>query len=315
MSAIQLYLAALPVFILAILLESYYFHRTNKIYSWKITGSNLVMALAFLLSDALTAGIITAVNVAAYEFRPFDIPNNWTTWIFLFFLVDFSYYWMHRFMHENRWMWALHSVHHSAQQITFSVAYRLGWTKLISGAWLFFVPVSWIGFDPRAVTIAFVINQLYQFWLHTETVPKLGFLEKILNTPSHHRVHHATNPEYLDRNYTGVFIFWDKMFGTFEEEKEGVQNTYGLIHQVESLNPLKIAFAEYIALFRDLQTSRSWRDVIGYLWHPPGWRHDGTGVTSEDLRRAALAESSGAQPAGNVAAENHIDQRFSRVEG
>jgi sterol desaturase/sphingolipid hydroxylase (fatty acid hydroxylase superfamily) len=289
MTPMQLYLTALPIFIVAIIFEGlfYRFHLKQS-YSWKVTGVNLAVALAYLASDALSAGLITAVNLATYQVRLFSIPTNWLTVTGLVFLVDFVYYWMHRLSHEIRWLWALHSVHHSAEQISFSVSYRLGWTKLISGSWLFLVPVVWLGFEPQTVALVWVITLLYQFWLHSEFIPKLGFIEKFMNTPSHHRVHHATNPEYLDRNYSGMFIFWDKLFGSFEPEKDGVQNTYGLIHQVKSLNPVKIAFAEYICLYEDIKTAKNGREVLGYLFKPPGWRPNGQGVTSEDLRKAHL---------------------------
>ncbi len=293
MDPIKLYMLALPVFLAAIGLEAlYYRFALDRPYGWKVTASNLVVAIGRLATEAATKGLVVAVYVAAWQFRPFEIPlDRWESWVALFLLVDFAYYWLHRCSHEIRWMWALHSVHHSAQQITFSVAYRLGWTNVLSGPWLFLIPVCWLGFDPRAVGFMYAANLLYQFWLHTETVPKLGAFEWLFNTPSHHRVHHAINPEYLDRNYGGVLIAWDRLFGSFSEERDGVARTYGLVKQVDTLNPVKIAFAEWVAMIRDLRTARSVRDAAGYLLGPPGWRPDGTGLTTRAIRNAAGIEN------------------------
>ncbi len=286
----HLYLTALPIFVAAIGVEALYYRSVLKQpYGWKVSGSNFLVALGFLATQALTKGLVLATYVFFYELRPMTIPlDRWESWLALFIGIDFLYYWMHRLSHEIRWMWVMHSVHHSASQITLSVAYRLGWTNIVAGMWLFMLPLCWLGFDPRAVLVLYTLNQLYQFWLHTETIPKLGVLEKFFNTPSHHRVHHATNPEYLDRNHGGVFIIWDRMFGTFAEEKDDVPRTYGLVHPLRTLNPIKIAFAEWGALIEDLRRDGHIRTVWGYLFGPPGWRPNGQGITSEVIRRRAV---------------------------
>lgn len=287
MSVISLYMTALPIFVAAIIVEGFYFRQKKMEYSWTNTLVNFILAIGYIVSYGLALGLINKVHLAVYPYRLFDIPNSPLALVILFFLVDFTFYWIHRTGHTIRWIWALHSVHHSAKQITFSVAYRLGWTNFIAGSWLFLVPLTYLGFDPKAVAMTYSVNLLYQFWLHTETIPKLGWLEKIINTPSHHRVHHATNPEYLDRNYAGVFIFWDKIFGTFAEEKDGEEKNYGLVHQVDSLNPLVIVFAEYFRLFQDLKTVKNLREFLGLLYQPPGWLPNGKGTTSDDIRRQA----------------------------
>lgn len=300
MDPIKLYLFMLPVFLGAIVLEAVYYRvALHKPYGWKVTGSNLVVALGRLGSDAFTKSIIAGVYVGAYELRPFDIPmDRWESWVALFFAVEFAYYWLHRSSHEIRWMWAQHSVHHSARQITLSVAYRLGWTQFLAGPWLFLIPVCWIGFDPRAVVLMYAANLLYQFWLHTEAVPKLGPLEAVLNTPSHHRVHHAVEPEYLDRNYGGVLIIWDKLFGTFAPERTHAPRTYGLVRQIDTLNPVTIVFAEWVALVRDLRAARGVREMLGLLFGPPGWKADGSGQTTRAIRRlAGIADDSRAHRA------------------
>ena len=289
MDSSTLYLVALPVFMLAIAIEGLFYQKVlHQPYSWAVTGSNLVVAVGRLVTDLGTKALMVAVYLAAYELRPFDIPmDRWESWVALFFALEIAYYWLHRYSHEIRWMWAQHSVHHSARQMTLSVAYRLGWTQFIAGPWLFLVPVCWIGFDPRAVMFMYAASLLYQFWLHTERVGKLGFLEWFMNTPSHHRVHHAVEPEYLDRNYGGVLIIWDKLFGTFAAERDGAPITYGLVRQIDTLNPVKIAFAEWIGLVRDLRSARNVREALGYMFCAPGWKPDGTGMTTRALRKAA----------------------------
>ena len=289
MDSSKLYLVALPVFMLAIAIEGLLYQRVlHRPYSWGVTGSNLVVAIGRLVSDLGTKALMVAVYLAAYELRPFDIPmDRWESWVALFFALEIAYYWLHRFSHEIRWMWAQHSVHHSAQQITLSVAYRLGWTQFVAGPWLFLIPVCWLGFDPRAVMLTYAASLLYQFWLHTEAVGKLGFLERFMNTPSHHRVHHAVEPEYLDRNYGGVLIIWDKLFGTFAPERDGAPITYGLVRQIDTLNPVKIAFAEWVAMARDVRSARTLGEAFGYMFRAPGWKPDGSGMTTRALRQAA----------------------------
>jgi sterol desaturase/sphingolipid hydroxylase (fatty acid hydroxylase superfamily) len=300
MDSIKLYSLALPVFVAAILVEAVYYRFVlARPYSWAVTGSNLVVAAGRLVTDAATKLPVVLVYLAAYEVRLFEIPmDRWESWVALFFAVEIAYYWLHRYSHEIRWMWAQHSVHHSAQQITLSTAYRLGWTQFIAGPWIFLIPVCWIGFDPRAVMLMYAASLLWQFWLHTETVGKLGWLELIFNTPSNHRVHHAVEPEYLDRNYGGVLIIWDKLFGTYAEERDGSPITYGLVHQIDTNNPVKIAFAEWIELVRDVRRSRNGREAFGYLFRAPGWRPDGKGRTSRAIREAAgIPEDTRAQRA------------------
>ena len=300
MDAIKLYSLALPVFVLAILIEAlYYRFILSRPYSWTVTGSNLVVAAGRLATDAATKGAVLFVYLAAYEVRLFDIPMNlWESWVALFFAVEVAYYWLHRYSHEIRWMWAQHSVHHSAQQITLSTAYRLGWTQFVAGPWIFLIPLCWIGFDPRAVMLMYAASLLWQFWLHTEIVGKLGWFELIFNTPSNHRVHHAVEPEYLDRNYGGVLIIWDKLWGTYAEERDAAPITYGLVHQIHTNNPVKIAFSEWLEILKDVRSARNWREAFGYMFRAPGWKPDGKDRTSRAIREEAdIPEDTGAQRA------------------
>lgn len=293
MTPIKLYMLVFPVFIATIAAEAAYFRWVlRRDYGWKATLSNVIVALGRLVTEGALAAIVLAVYMAAYNARPFDIAmDNWISWVALFLAVDFAYYWLHRMSHEIRWMWAQHAVHHSARQLTLSVAYRLGWTSLIAGPWLFLVPVCWIGFDPLSVGLMFAANLIYQFWLHTETVPRLGVLETVFNTPSHHRVHHGVNPAYLDRNYGGVLIVWDRLFGTFAAERSDTAIEYGLVHQIDTLNPLKIVVSEWVSLIRDLRSARSLREALGYAFGKPGWGPQrGTGVTAGSKSPAQAAE-------------------------
>jgi sterol desaturase/sphingolipid hydroxylase (fatty acid hydroxylase superfamily) len=159
-------------------------------------------------------------------------------------------------------------VHHSANNFNLSAAFRLGWTGWLSGNFLFFAPLCWLGFHPIAIAVSLGINLLYQFWIHTELIPKLGWLEWIFNTPSHHRVHHAANPEYIDRNYGGILIVFDRLFGTFTAEHSGRPLIYGLTHPLRLHNPVKIAFHEWSRLLQDLKGAKTWRDrcwvIIGH---------------------------------------------------
>ncbi len=298
MTPIKLYMLVFPAFIALIAAEAAYFRWVlRKDYGWRATVSNVVVALGRLATEGALAALVLAVYFAAYGLRPFDIPmDNWISWVALFFAVDFAYYWLHRMSHMIRWMWAQHAVHHSARQITLSVAYRLGWTNLVAGPWLFLVPVCWIGFDPLSVGLMFAANLIYQFWLHTETVPKLGILESVFNTPSHHRVHHGVNPEYLDRNYGGVLIVWDRLFGTFAKEKAGRAIEYGLVHQIDTLNPVKIVFSEWVSMFRDLRSARDLREAAGYAFGKPGW------APARRQDRQAAVRDQAATP-GNLAEE------------
>jgi sterol desaturase/sphingolipid hydroxylase (fatty acid hydroxylase superfamily) len=215
--------------------------------------------------------------------------NPWLSFILLFLGQELAYYWFHRCSHRIRWLWATHAVHHSPNELNFSAAYRIGVTGWLSGGNLFFVPLVWIGYSQPAVMGTIALNLLYQFWLHTDWIPKLGPLEYVLNTPSHHRVHHAANVDYLDANYGGVLIVFDRLFGTCTVEREDQPCRYGLVKKLTSNNPLVVDFHEWAALVRDLGRARSVRDCFLYMFGPPGWRPDGEGLTTEALRRAHVS--------------------------
>jgi sterol desaturase/sphingolipid hydroxylase (fatty acid hydroxylase superfamily) len=239
-------------------------------YPWKESFISFLIAIGHRISQIIpTAGFL----IFAWNHRIFTISlNSWWNVLLLFISLEFTYYWFHRASHRIRWFWASHLVHHSPEHFNFSAAYRLGWTGGISGSSIFFMPLAWLGFDPFAIAIALSLNLLYQFWIHTELIPKLGFLEWVLNTPSHHRVHHASNSEYIDRNYGGVLIIFDRLFGTFTSENTLNPPIYGLTHPIKSNNPLKIALHEWIHIFKDIISTNSWKKRFCYAFAPPDWK-------------------------------------------
>lgn len=185
-------------------------------------------------------------------------------------LWDFLYYWEHRWMHEVRLMWAHHVTHHSSERYNLSTALRQPWTSIVSN-WVF-LPMPLLGFPHAMTRKAGELNLLYQYWIHTEAVDRLSpRLEKVLNTPSHHRVHHGANPQYIDKNYGGVLIVWDKLFGTFEPEVRRVK--YGLTKNIKTFNPIKIGYHEFVDMVRDVKAARGWREKLGFVFRSPGWAY------------------------------------------
>lgn len=288
--------AFLPVVITAALVEGIVIGRRRGRYDWRAFFTSLGdlagrKALLLVLPVAMFAPPLRWA--AAHRLFAIPLAGGWAL-LLLFVGQEFFYYWYHRASHRIRWFWATHRVHHSPNELTFAAAYRLGWAGKLTGVSLFFVPLVWLGFPPEAVALTLSANLLYQFWLHVDWIPKLGPLEYVLNTPSHHRVHHAANPEYLDANYGGVLIVFDRLFGTFVEERADLPCRYGLVHPLTTYNPLRIEFGEWIAMARDIGRARSLREGLGHVFGPPGWRADGAGTTTQNLRRAAaLPEISG----------------------
>jgi sterol desaturase/sphingolipid hydroxylase (fatty acid hydroxylase superfamily) len=264
----------LPVLLLAVLAEALIYQRRRAHYPLSATGISIIIGIGHFLTTTIANAVITsglAVLVWRYRLAQIDLGDEWNIAL-LFLAVEFAYYWYHRSAHRVRLMWGSHSVHHSPEELTFAASYRLNWTPLLSCAWLFFLPLVWIGFAPGAVFGMVSANLLYQFWLHTTLIPRLGPLEWVFNTPSAHRVHHARNPEYLDRNYGGVLILFDRLFRTYARERDGLPIRYGLVHPSGSGRPAVIVFHEFYMIARDVWRARRWRDRIGHLLAPPGWR-------------------------------------------
>lgn len=277
---------AVPFFVLLVLTEIIVWKATGRgRYETRDAAASLLMGLGSQIAPLLGgAALVGAVWTWAYQYRLFDIPNTWWAVAISFVADDFRYYWLHRISHERRWFWASHVVHHSSQHYNLTTALRQTWTGEIIGGILFKTPLVLIGFHPAMLVFAFGLNLIYQFWIHTEMIGRMGPYEILFNTPSHHRVHHATNPRYLDANYAGVFIIWDKMFGTFIPEDDAEKPRYGIVKNLGSFNPFVIAFNEWIGIIKDVASAKSLRDAIGFMFGPPGWSPDGSRMTSAKLK-------------------------------
>ena len=286
----EIYMVILPLVLTAALVEGVWLSRSRpEGYDWKASACSLADLAGRQLLRFVPLAVIAPWMAWTWEHRLFTQSlDNVGSILLLFFGLEFFYYWYHRFSHTTRWFWAGHSPHHSPNQLNLSAAYRLGWLGRLTGSTLFFTPLVLLGFTPTVVLTSLVLNLLYQFWLHADWVPRLGWLEGIFNTPSNHRVHHARNPEYLDANFGGVLVVFDRLFGTYIAERDDVPCDYGTITPaVSSRNPFVLNFSPWIGLFKDLRTARSPREVWMYTFGPPGWRPDGEGLTTAEIRRRA----------------------------
>jgi sterol desaturase/sphingolipid hydroxylase (fatty acid hydroxylase superfamily) len=282
---------AAPAVLVVSLVEAAVLARREH-YDWRaLSVSVFDLLLRIAVGIFLPLSIAAPVLAWAVQHRAATIAlDGWQAIGLLFIGQELCYYAYHRCAHRVRWFWCNHSVHHSPNELNLAAAYRIGAFGKLTGTALFFVPLMWLGFEPKLVIQTLTFNLLYQFWLHATWIPKLGWLEGIVNTPSAHRVHHAANPEYLDANYGGVLLVFDRLFRTYRAERDDLPCRYGLVNAQLSRNPLKVEFAEWLAMARDLLRSRSLRAALGAVFMPPGWRADGPGHTSEELRaRAQLA--------------------------
>jgi len=220
----------LPIAVAAILIEALlYRRRLGKSYPWKDSGLSLLVAAGHNLSQLAGRALLGGVYAYAWNHRLFTVPLHGALgWAGLFLGVEFLYYWEHRLSHRVRWLWATHAVHHSPQELTLAAALRLGWTGPFSGGGLLYLPLVLLGLHPLAIFAALGLSLVYQFWLHTRMVPRLPGFDRIFNSPSNHRVHHACNPEYLDKNFGGVLMVFDRVFGTYAAERE-IPCRYGLL--------------------------------------------------------------------------------------
>lgn len=276
---------AIPFFVATVILEIILTVKVKlEDYEFKDAGTSIIMGLGNVFISIFTKIMILAVFLFLYKFRFFTIPFVWWAWLILLFAEDFCYYWFHRISHESRLFWASHVVHHSSQKYNLSTALRQTWSGSFY-TFIFWFPLIIIGFHPIMVLVQMSISLIYQYWIHTELINKMPkWFEAVFNTPSHHRVHHATNPQYLDRNHAGVFIIWDRLFKTFEPEVE--KPVYGLVTNINTYNPIKIAFLEWKNMLKDFYSSNtSLKNKFKYLIKPPGWKHDGTSILSTDLRK------------------------------
>lgn len=277
---------AIPFFVVTLVLEVVLTTKVrHETYYFKDAISSIAMGLGNVTVGLVSKIVVLGAFSLIYNtYHLFDVPFVWWAWILLLFADDLCYYWFHRTSHESRFFWASHVVHHSSQKYNLSTALRQTWTGGFF-SFVFWIPLILIGFHPVMVMVQMSISLIYQYWIHTELIDKMPrWFEAIFNTPSHHRVHHAKNPQYLDRNHAGIFIVWDKLFGTFEPEVEKPE--YGLVKNIETFNPVKIAFLEWAAMLKDVLFSKTTIiNKLKYFLKPPGWRHDGTGKLATDLRK------------------------------
>lgn len=246
-------------------------HHADETHDLSETAATFGVAIGHKIVRALEAGLVAVPYAFVYAHRLFDIDAAGPLRLLALFLaVEFIYYWHHRASHRIRWMWATHAVHHTPTRMNMTAAIRLGWTGTISGNFLFFLPLVWIGFNPIAIVAMLGANLAYQFFIHTEFKPRLGPLEWVLNTPTHHRVHHAANRACIDKNYGGVLIVFDRLFGTFAAPPVGERLRYGVSGRETTLNPVWIALGEWAAIGRDLRLAATLSDKLRVMFAPPG---------------------------------------------
>ena len=261
---------AIPGFVLLLVIEAILSARMRMdLYELPDTAASISMGLGMLLIGLATKPPVFLLYAFLNKFALFHLGYAWWVWVLAFFADEFSYYWFHRTSHECRLFWASHVVHHSSQRYNLGTALRQSWTGSLTG-WIFWMWMPLVGFTPVMIMTMQSISLIYQYWVHTELIRSTGLLENVINTPSHHRVHHGSNPQYIDRNHGGTLIIWDRIFGTFEPEDERV--VYGLTKNIQTYNPVRIAFHEWADIARDLRRARSWREGWMYVFGRPGWQ-------------------------------------------
>jgi sterol desaturase/sphingolipid hydroxylase (fatty acid hydroxylase superfamily) len=267
----------------------------DEAYDFAESATSLTIAVGRHFVKAAEAGLIAVPFAFVYAHRLFSFSAASGIAIFsLFIATEFAYYWQHRFSHRIRWLWATHAVHHSPTRLNMSAAIRIGWTGNITGSFVFFLPLAYIGFHPFAVIGMLGANLLYQFFIHTEFARNLGPLEWILNTPAHHRVHHASNASCLDKNFGGVLIIFDRLFGTFAQAPKDESLRYGLVDGARILNPVRIIFGEWTSILNDFKAARSLRGKLNVLLGPPGGNAEephSERSRSESITRASIENS------------------------
>jgi sterol desaturase/sphingolipid hydroxylase (fatty acid hydroxylase superfamily) len=284
---------AVPLFVIAILVELFWIKWKGRggRYETRDALTSLLMGAGNVASGIILGFIAWGFFVWLWQFRLFDLGTSIWVVALVFVLDDLRYYWVHRFGHRIRWVWASHVNHHSSQHYNLTTALRQTWTGTFTLMMIVRAPLLLLGFHPAMILFVGGLNLIYQFWIHTEAINRMPrWFEAVMNTPSHHRVHHGRNPEYLDANYAGVFIIWDKMFGTFVPERGEEKVEYGLVRNLGTFNPLRVAFHEWIGLFRDVfQRGISLRARLMYAFAPPGWSHDNSRETSDMIKAKHVA--------------------------
>jgi len=284
---------AAPVFVLMLAAEWFLVSR-GKIggrYDKADAITSMTLGFGNLLSDIFMGFMSLAVLMWFWQFRLIDLGTSLPVILLCLVAQDFIYYWKHRAAHRIRWFWTAHVVHHSSKNYNLATALRQPWNNHITGFVLLSTPLIFVGFHPLLVGFVGGVNLIYQYWIHTEAIDRLPkWYEAVFNTPSHHRVHHGTNPQYLDANYAGIWIIWDKMFGTFVPEDDAHPVVYGLAKNYTTMNPVKVAILEIIAVFKDIfQKGPTLWQRAQYLFKPPGYSHDGSRQSSLDIKAEYVA--------------------------
>lgn len=276
-------LNAIPAVIVLIVVETVYLTKEHQ-QDNKDLLTNLTAGIVAVPVNLLMKGLIFYTYSFVYQCRLFNLAESaWHVWVICILADDFTFYWHHRFSHKIRFLWASHVVHHSSEKFTFSAAVRSSWTNNLTGVFLFWCWIPLLGVEPSMLIFVKTASIAYQFWLHTETIHKMPkWFEAVFNTPSHHRVHHASDIQYLDKNHAGMFIIWDKLFGTFQEETS--KPTYGLTQNIHTYNPVTIEFYGWVQLIKDLKKSKSLKESLHYIFGVPGWSSDGSSKTTHQLQ-------------------------------
>jgi sterol desaturase/sphingolipid hydroxylase (fatty acid hydroxylase superfamily) len=290
---------ATPAFIILVIVEMLAArHLRRGEYEARDTATSLMMGFGSTISGALFAFAFVAFAGFVWKFRFTTIGWSWAALVACFLLDDLAYYWWHRASHRVRWLWADHVQHHSSQHYNLSTALRQPWTGVLTPGLLFRAPLILIGFPLPMIVFVHGVNLVYQFWIHTEAIDRFPrWFEAVMNTPSHHRVHHAVNARYLDANYAGVFIVWDRMFGSFVAEATQDRPRYGIVGNLASYNPLRVALHGWVSLADDLASARSPREAALYLFAPPGWSPDDSRDTSDKIKARWAAFRTAQSPA------------------
>ncbi len=282
---------AVPFFIATMMLEIVVGRLTGRAkYETRDTAISLLMGFGSVAVGTVLAFILYGFLTWLWQFRLFTLGFSWWVIALCFVLDDFRYYVFHRISHRVRWGWASHVNHHTSQHYNLSTALRQTWSDVLTGLFVLRAPLVLLGFHPAVIVLCGGINLVYQYWIHTELIGKMPrWFEAVMNTPSHHRVHHAVNPKYLDANYAGTFFVWDRMFGSFVAEDAAERARYGIVKNLGTFNLLTVAFHEWLAIARDVfAPGLTWRDRWRYMFDVPGWSHDGSRLTADMLKAEHL---------------------------
>ena len=294
-------LAAIPYFMILIGFEWWALytvprHASLSRYEWRDYWTSISLGTIKLVMLGVCGLFVVVLFAKVYEHRIFTLdPLMWWTWALLFFADDFCYYCYHRVAHRVRLFWTEHVNHHSSEYYNLGTALRQSTLEPLYG-FIYWLPLAWIGFHPAAIAVQAGVNLLYQFWIHTEVIGRMGWFEKIFNTPSHHRVHHGTNGIYIDKNYAGILIIWDKLFGTFQEERADVPVKYGLVENIHTYRLDKVIFHEFAHMLREAWNAKNWRHKLGWIFRGPEWTPNGLKLPADHPYWQTANKQLGSEP-------------------